>query len=95
MSTGPVDRPAVERDWRARGFSCSLWVDPPGQCWEDFSHRTDELFMLEVGEVELEVAGQILRPAPGQEVLIPAGTRHSVRNQGATTSRWFYGYRLR
>ncbi|WP_233262307.1 hypothetical protein [Vitiosangium sp. GDMCC 1.1324] len=26
-----IDRAVVERSWRERGFSCGLWVDPPGQ----------------------------------------------------------------
>ena len=88
-----ADRSQVERDWRERGFSCDLWVDPPGQRWEDFTHRSDELFMVLEGEVELELLGDVMQPAAGEEVLIPAGARHSVRNRGATVSRWLYGYR--
>jgi len=57
-----VDRDAVSRDWRARGFTCDLWVDPPGQVWADFVHDTDELVMLEEGEIELELGGP-LQPA--------------------------------
>ena len=38
-----VDQAAVERSWRERGFSCGLWVDPPGQVWADYVHDTDEL----------------------------------------------------
>ena len=33
------------------------------------------------------------RPALGEEVFIPAGALHTVRNVGGTTSRWWYGYR--
>ena len=95
MSTGPVDRSAVERDWQARGFSCGLWVDPPGQRWENFTHGTDELFMLLEGEMELEMQGRTLQTEVGEEILIPAGVVHSVRNLGATTSRWLYGYQQR
>jgi mannose-6-phosphate isomerase-like protein (cupin superfamily) len=87
-----VDRDRVERDWSARGCSCNLWTDPPGQAWEDFTHATDELVMVVDGEVEFEIDGRIVRPEPGDEVLIPAGARHSVRNLGRTTSHWLYGY---
>jgi hypothetical protein len=38
-----VDQAAIERSWRERGFSCGLWVDPPGQVWADYVHDTDEL----------------------------------------------------
>ena len=86
---------AVATDWLARGFSCDLWVDPPGQCWEDFVHPVDELLQLMEGRIEVEIAGQVFRPEPGEELLIPAGTNHSVRNIGAATSRWLYGYKDR
>ena len=88
-----VDRVAVERDWRARGFSCGLWTDPPGQVWADFRHASDELVMVVDGEIELEVEDQRRRPAPGEELLIPAGARHTVRNVGRSTAHWLYGYR--
>jgi len=38
-----IDREQVAADWAVRGFSCELWVDPPGQRWEDFTHAADEL----------------------------------------------------
>lgn len=93
MSTMSVDREAVARNWRERGFSCGLWVDPPGQVWEDYVHDVDELVMVVDGDVELEIDGKVYRPAPGEELFIPAHARHSVRNLGVATSRWLYGYR--
>jgi len=50
-----IDRAHVESEWCARGFSCGLWVDPPGQVWEDYVHSTDELLMVLEGELELEM----------------------------------------
>jgi mannose-6-phosphate isomerase-like protein (cupin superfamily) len=88
-----VDRIKVEKDWKARGFSGGLWVDPPGQVWEDYRHDVDELFMLIEGEVELEMQGKKIRPKPGEEILIPANVLHSVRNLGRITSRWLYAYK--
>ncbi len=87
------DIKSVERGWRARGFSFGVWTDPPGQVWEDYVHEADELFMVVEGDVELEMGGRKQRLAPGEEVLIPARTTHSVRNVGGTTSRWLYGYK--
>jgi quercetin dioxygenase-like cupin family protein len=89
----PVDRDAVASAWRKRGFSCGLWVDPPDQVWADFVHDADELVMVVEGDVELEIEGEKHRPPPGEEVLIPAGASHTVRNLGKTRSRWLYGYR--
>lgn len=88
-----VDRAHVETAWRVRGFSCGLWVDPPGQVWEDYVHSTDELLMVLEGELELEMRGTTFRPKTGEEVLIPARETHSVRNVGGTTARWLYGYK--
>ena len=88
-----VDRNVVAVDWRKRGFSCGLWVDPPGQVWADFVHETDEIVMVVEGEAEFEIDGAIHRPGVGEELLIPAGAQHTVRNHGTTESRWLYGYR--
>ena len=54
----PVDQDTVSADWRLRGFSCGLWVDPPGQVWADFVHDTDEIVMVVEGEVEFEIEGR-------------------------------------
>lgn len=88
-----VDRDRVGSEWAARGFSCDLWTDPPGQRWEDFAHDTDELVMLVEGTIELQIDGRAFQPSIGDEVLVPARTLHSVRNLGTTTARWLYGYR--
>lgn len=87
-----LDRQAVAEDWTARGFSCDLWVDPPGQRWEDFVHASDELLMLVEGQLEVVIDGHLHRPQIGEELLIPAGASHSVRNIGGVTARWLYGY---
>lgn len=86
---------AVRADWRRRGFSFELWSDPPGQVWSDFVHETDELAMLLEGEIEFSFGGKIFRPVIGEELLIPAGARHTVSNVGSTRNRWCFGYRSR
>ena len=88
-----IDREQVAADWAKRGFGRDLWVDPPGQRWEDFTHATDELVIVLEGEMEFEIAWQVHHPAIGEELLIPAGAKHSARNIGATTARWLYGYK--
>jgi mannose-6-phosphate isomerase-like protein (cupin superfamily) len=85
----------VPSDWHARGFSCDIWTDPPGQVWADFVHAVDELVMPIEGAVEIELQGRRLQPAVGEEVFIPAGEAHTVRNPGRTHSRWYYGYKRR
>ena len=88
-----VDQSAVAVEWKARGFSCDLWTDPPGQVWEDFTHPADELVMVVEGQMEFEIEGSVFHPEPGDELFIPAGASHTVRNQGGTTARWLYGYK--
>ncbi len=83
----------VREDWSRRGFSCDIWVDSPGQEWKDFVHPVDELVMLIEGEIELSFQGNTLRPEVGEEIFIPAGVSHTVRNVGEVTNRWYYGYR--
>jgi mannose-6-phosphate isomerase-like protein (cupin superfamily) len=88
-----MDRTEVERSWLERGFSCGVWTDLPGQRWEDFVHTTDEVVMVLDGNVEFEIGGRIYHPQPGEELLIPSGVLHSVRNIGPNTAHWLYGYR--
>jgi quercetin dioxygenase-like cupin family protein len=87
-----LDTDQILRAWRERGFHGGIWVDPPGQVWRDFVHDDDELLMLVVGELELEIDGRPIKPAIGDEILIPAGALHTVRNVGGTTARWLYAY---
>jgi len=87
-----MDIEAVARNWKAEGFSCDLWTDPPGQQWEDYIHSTDERVVVLEGTMEFEIGGSIFHPAIGEELFIPAGVVHSVRNIGPTTARWLYGY---
>ena len=88
-----VNLDTIRQDWRARGFSCGLWTDPPNQVWDDFVHGTDELLMLVEGEIEVSFNGETHRPAIGEEIFIPAGILHTVINVGKTANRWLYGYR--
>ena len=46
-----TDRKQIAAAWAARGFSCDLWTDPPGQRWEDFTHATDEIVVVLEGEM--------------------------------------------
>jgi len=88
----PVDRDRVAADWRARGYSCGLFVDPPGREWNGFVHDTNELVTVAEGRLELTVAGKTLVAEPGDEVFIPRGAVHSVKNIHQATTRWLYGY---
>lgn len=88
----PVERKIVARDWATRGYSCDLFVDPPGQQWLDFVHATNEVVMVQEGRLEMTVGDRTFIAAPGDEVFIPRGAVHSVVNIHDGTTRWLYGY---
>ena len=91
--TSPVDKKQIKTNWNDRNYSCDMFVDPPGQRWEDFTHPVDELVMVIEGKLEIEMQGRIFSPEVGEEVFIPAKVNHSVRNIGGTISKWLYGYK--
>ncbi|MHC4974345.1 MAG: cupin domain-containing protein [Planctomycetota bacterium] len=88
----PVDHAVVAADWAARGYSCGLFVDPPGREWNGFVHGTNELVTVAEGRLEIEIDGARLTAGPGDEVFIRKGAMHSVRNLHDGTTRWLYGY---
>ena len=90
--SAPINRSDVAARWNDRGFSCDLWIDPPGRVWADFVHEVDELVMVVQGRVEFEIDGVFHLPEIGEELLISARALHTVRNLGGTESRWLYGY---
>ena len=44
------------------------------------------------GALEMSVAGERCVIEPGDEVYIPKGAVHSVKNIHGGTTRWLYGY---
>ena len=62
----------IKQDWNSRGYSFGVFLDPPGEVWTDFVHRTDELVVLAEGEIEVEIEGKAERFQIGEMVLIPA-----------------------
>ena len=90
-----LDEGTILRQWAARGFSGGVWEDHPQQIRSGFVHAENKLMMVVAGEVELEVAGERRALSPGEEIFIPAGTRHTIRTLGASDARWLYAYAAR
>jgi mannose-6-phosphate isomerase-like protein (cupin superfamily) len=92
----PVNPMSVGMDWGRRGYSCDRIADPPDREWRDFEHETGELIVVLDGrlEIEIEVDGEValLDAMAGDEIFVPAGARHTVRNVHTGTTRWLYGY---
>lgn len=89
-----INRDKIAREWAKRGFTCELWVDPPGQRWENFIHEADEVVLVVEGVMEFVIEGKAHHPEVGDELLIPARAVHSSRNIGRCEARWLYGYRI-
>ena len=96
LSTGkflpPVQREEVSRVWAARGYSCDLFIDPPGREWNNFVHSCNELVTVMQGELRLLIGGEEVIAKPGDEVFIPKNLCHSVKNICHTPTHWLYGY---
>jgi mannose-6-phosphate isomerase-like protein (cupin superfamily) len=88
----PLDRNKVAHDWDRRGYSCDVFVDPPRREWNDFIHATNELVTIVEGRLKLTIGGEELLAEPGDEIFIPKGVLHSVKNISSSTTRWLYGY---
>lgn len=88
----PMTQASVAENWQERGYSCMLFSDPPGQCWEDFVHDCNEVVTVQQGRLEMEIEGKVVEMGPGDEVFIPKGALHSVRNIHPGVSKWLFGY---
>ena len=86
------DLDGIRAGWAARGYTCELWIDPPDQIWHDFEHDVDEIVMLLEGNAQIDMEGRTVRLQPGDELIIPANTRHTVRNCGDGPARWLHGF---
>ena len=93
MPPTKMDKNTIRAEWARRGFSCDLWIDPPDQIWHDFEHDVDELVLLIEGTCQIEMEGRTVRLQGGDELLIPARVRHTVRNCGEGPARWLHGFR--
>lgn len=91
FSIPPVQE-QIAHDWKKRGYSCDLFTDPPGREWNDFVHTTNELVTVIAGKLRLTIGDEQLIAEPGDEVFIPRGIVHSVKNIAASTTYWLYGY---
>jgi len=88
----PLNREEVARSWSERGYSCDLFVDPPGREWNDFVHSTNELVTVVEGKMKVIIDGEEGIAEAGDEVFIPKGAYHSVKNIHHATTKWLYGY---
>lgn len=93
MPSERFDRASIQPAWAAQGFSCEVWIDAPCQVWHDLLHDVDQLVLLIEGESTVELSGKTIRMSAGDQLLIPAHSRHTLRNTGSGVARWLRGFR--
>ena len=62
---------------------------------EAFHDDKDELVLLKRGEYEFVIGDETFRQNGNIEVFIPAGSVHSIKNQGGNDSKIYCGYKAK
>lgn len=89
-----MNRERLEKDWIARGFSFGVGTIKAGDGVNEAVHDDqDELVVMESGAYEFTVDNEMFIQEGDSEVLIPAGSKHSIKNIGAKDSKIYYGYK--
>ncbi len=65
-----------------------ITVNPGGVLSLQYHHRRDEFWVILDDGLEMTLESRVWRPAPGEEIWIPRGTRHRVRGTGKRTARF-------
>jgi len=69
---------AIQQRLEADGFSAFCWSDPPRAHYDAHEHDRDESIWCVAGEIRFAAAGRELVLAPGDRLMLPAGTRHTA-----------------
>lgn len=84
----------LEESWAKRGFSFSIGTIKANDAIDKAFHDDkDELVFMESGQYEFTLGDKTFIQEGNEEVLIPAGTTHSIKNLGAKDSKIYYGYK--
>lgn len=84
----------LEKSWIERGFSFGVGTIKAGDGIKEAVHdKQDELVFMEKGRYEFVVDKNSFIQEGGEEVLIPAGTTHSIKNLSGRDSKIYYGYK--
>lgn len=89
-----MDIEEVKKSWMKRGFSFATGTIKAGDAIHKASHEDkDELVMMEAGSYEFTLDDNAFTQAGKEEVFIPAGVTHSIKNLSDRDATIFYGYR--
>src|SRR5215468_12790167 len=77
---GQEARVLVSSEQTGDAFSVLRFFMPPGNITPPHLHRgTDETFLIESGEIEINRGGELLRGRKGDVIYLPKGIPHALR----------------
>ena len=86
----------LEKDWTERGFSFGIGTIKAGDAVDEAFHDDkDELVLMESRNYEFTIENKTFTQNGNVEVLIPAGSTHSIRNLGQEDSKIYFGYKAK
>lgn len=87
MTEKAIEDPVLKQryEFRREGevLQVEVWVDPGGGVVPHVHPTFEERFRVLSGEVTFEVGRETRVARAGEEALVPAGTRHTYRNEGS------------
>ncbi|MEH6551688.1 MAG: hypothetical protein V7711_08655 [Pseudomonadales bacterium] len=84
----------LEKSWTDKGFSFGVGTIKSGGAVDEAVHEDkDELVLMEIGDYEFIVDNESFFQKGDVEVLIPAGSTHTIKNIGQNDSKIYYGYK--
>ena len=84
----------LEKDWTERGFSFAVGTIKAGDAVDEAFHDDkDDLVLMESGKYKFIINNESFFQNGNIEVLIPAGSVHSIKNLGKNDSKIYFGYR--
>ncbi len=87
---GSVDVNTLQQQLEQEGFNVFRWRDEAGASYEPHSHEHDESLWVIDGELVFGAAGRDFRLRPGDRLMLPRGTVHTVR-AGAAGATYLIG----
>lgn len=75
---GAPTEDALAQRLAADGFSSFCWSDAPHAHYDEHEHDRDESIWLVAGTIRFTAHGRELALAPGDRLMLPAGTRHTA-----------------
>ena len=63
-----------------------------GDVWVDYGRHVQEIVMLVSGAISVRIGDRSVDVGVGDEIVIPTGVDHEIRNVGSTPARILFGY---